>query len=96
MSAAFLLATAISVLLLVALGIGDPKRRRTADLPGAPHRTATRRILAMASLLPGVALALTGDAAAFLMWLGAVALAGWALVQCLHAGRSPAPRKARR
>lgn len=72
-----LVATAFSTLLLVILCLGDPKRRRTVRLLGKGHGTKTRRIIVGLATLPGFVLALDGDAAAFLVWLGGSAAAGW-------------------
>jgi len=72
-----LAAIAFSTVIIVMLCRGDPKRRRSARLAGDGHATQTRRLLAAAACLPGLACALSGDAAAFLIWLGACAAAGW-------------------
>ena len=77
MSMAALLAIALSASLLAWLCWGDPKRRRTADVPGAGQSTRERRLLASLALLPGAVLALSGDASAFLIWMGGSAVAGW-------------------
>lgn len=72
-----LVASLFSAALLVLLCIGDPKRRRSARMPGKAHGTTARRLLVIASLLPGTGYALGGDAANFLLWLGAYAVVGW-------------------
>lgn len=72
-----LLAIAISTAIIIFLGLGDPKRRRTARLPGEGQSVKTRRLLAAAACLPGLYCALSGDAAAFFMWLGGCGVTGW-------------------
>lgn len=72
-----LIAVAVSSAILVLLCLRDPKRMRSVRLKGAPQGTGTRRILTAASLLPGLALAVNGNAAAFLIWLGGYAVVGW-------------------
>lgn len=72
-----LLAVAISAVIILILGRGDPKRRRTAKLAGEGQSTRTRRLLAALACMPGVYCALVGDAAAFMIWLGGCAVAGW-------------------
>lgn len=82
--AALLLST-IPILLLC---IGDPKRLRAADRKGGGMTTARRRTLSALACVPGLACALVGDAAAFLMWLGGCAMIGWAATFCFRAGRA--------
>jgi len=72
-----ILSVAISTAIIILLGWGDPKRRRTARLPGDGQSVRVRRLLAAAACLPGLYCALTGDAAAFLIWLGGCGVAGW-------------------
>ena len=72
-----LAAIAFSVAMIVLLCRGDPKRRRAAHLPGEGHARPMRRLLAVAVLAPGLCLAVLGDTAAFLIWLGSCAVAGW-------------------
>ncbi len=75
---AFLLAAlALSAAFLFFLCLGDPKRRRSIRLPGEAQGQGMRRLLAGASLLPGIACAWDGGAAAFLIWLGGYAVLGW-------------------
>lgn len=73
-----LAALALSAVPIVLLGIGDPKRRRAA---GAKDGSASgqRWLLVIAACLPGLACALLGDSAAFIMWLGGSALLGWSV-----------------
>lgn len=80
---AALLLSAIPILLLC---IGDPKRLRAADRKGGGMAQPKRRMLAALACVPGIACALTGDAAAFLMWMGGCAMVGWAATFCFRAG----------
>lgn len=72
-------ALALSAIPILILCIGDPKRRRTIGQKGGEMSSARRRAIAAIACIPGLACALLGDAAAFLMWLGGCALLGWAL-----------------
>ena len=77
-----LLAVGASLLGLAYLTASDPKRRRAFRLP-----PRSRRFLWPACGLvfaPGLTLLIAGEGAAFVMWLGAVSLAGW-----LIAARAP-------
>jgi hypothetical protein len=77
MSMLGLAAIALTTAFLIVLCLNDPKRRRTAKLPGEGHGATTRRLLAAAACLPGIACLLLGDAAAFLVWIGGLGVAGW-------------------
>lgn len=70
-------AIAFSAVILLLLGRGDPKRRRTARLPDGEMPVRMRRLLGAAACLPGLVCALLGDAAAFMIWLGGAGVAGW-------------------
>lgn len=70
-------ALAFSAILIVLLCRGDPKRRRTAYMPGAGQSAMVRRILVATACLPGLLIALSGDVAAFLIWLGGTTAIGW-------------------
>lgn len=72
-----LLAIAFSLTIIVLLWRGDPKRRRVAGLPDSGHGAIGRRLMSLAVLLPGLALAAAGDASAFLVWFGSCAIGGW-------------------
>lgn len=89
MSVVALVAIALSAILIIILCVGDPKRRRAAGRTGRNAGPAQspklRRILAAAACLPGLYCALTGDAAAFLIWLGGCGVIGWLLVLVLGA-----------
>lgn len=87
---------ALGALVLAAIPViflcrGDPKRRRAAGEPGGmpPGR---RWLLVMAAIMPGLGCALLGDAAAFMLWLGGTALAGWALAASLSGEMDRAAR----
>jgi hypothetical protein len=69
------LATLISALCLAFLAASDSKRQagRRAALSGL------RRLAIALAILPGAALAITGDWVGFLIWLGSVAVLGWAI-----------------
>ncbi|MBB5687678.1 hypothetical protein [Sphingobium boeckii] len=82
--------TTLTALLLSAgpilfLCIGDPKRRRSMEKKSNGMAANKRRILVATACLPGLGCALVGDTAAFLMWLGGCALAGWAAAFCFRA-----------
>jgi hypothetical protein len=87
-----LAALAISTALLVLLCLGDPKRRRSAHLPGEGQRCAVRRLVALASVAPGIACAVGSGAAAFLLWLGGYALVGWLMVLAFAGRMASEPR----
>ena len=72
-----ILAVAISTAIILILGRGDPKRRRTARLPGEGQSVRTRRLLAALACVPGFYCILTGDPAALFIWLGGCGVAGW-------------------
>lgn len=81
-----LIALAVSGAALLLLGVFNPKRRRTLGLDeAASHRTP----LVVLAVIPGLALIVTAQAAAFLIWLGGVVVIGWA-VAALLSGRRPA------
>lgn len=81
MSLFLALAIASSGVTILMLRYGDPKRLRLAGCAQRGDNTAKRRVLAAATLLPGVLVAFAGDSAAFLVWFGACALAGWFAAQ---------------
>lgn len=83
-------ALAVSTAFILWLSLGDPKRRRTERLMGAGHSAAVRRMLTLAVLAPGIACALAGDAAAFLIWLGGCAVIGW-IVALILSNRARQP-----
>jgi len=72
-----LLALAISAMLIVVLCQSDPKRLRAAGQKGTAMLPRRRRGLAALACLPGLGCALSGNSAAFMLWLGGCALAGW-------------------
>lgn len=79
MTVPLFLAIGFSLVAILVLFRQDPKRRRAANLSGAGHSRSTRHLLAAAVLIPGVLLAVFGESAGFLVWLGSCALAGWLL-----------------
>jgi hypothetical protein len=90
-------AIAVSALLLAILCRGDPKRRRSARLTGEGSSRATRWMLGLAACLPGVACLLSGNTAAFLVWMGGTGIAGWLVALVFHHGdRGTDARVARR
>lgn len=70
-------AIVITTVLILLLAVGDPKRRRSARLSGEGQSRSLRRGLVAIACLPGAFLAVMGDAAGFMMWLGGAAVAGW-------------------
>ena len=70
-------AVVLSTAALALLCRGDPKRLRALRRKGGGHGGGLRWLLAGLVVLPGLALALAGDGAAFMVWLGAIALTGW-------------------
>ena len=67
----------LSAIPVILLCVGDPKRRRAARERGGAA-SGPRSMLVGATCIPGIACALLGDSAAFMLWLGGVALLGWA------------------
>ncbi len=76
-----LAALAFSLAMIVLLWRGDPKRRRTAGLRIIDKSPAKRRLVVAAAMIPGLILALCGDSAAFLVWLGGCTIGGWGIAQ---------------
>lgn len=74
-----LFALVLSAIPIVALCIGDPKRRRTVGRKEGAMPSDRRRLLLAIACAPGLACALLGDAPAFLIWLGGCVLIGWTL-----------------
>lgn len=66
-----------SLAMIMLLWRGDPKRRRIAGLSNRSGDRISRRLIVAAVLLPGIVLAASGDAAAFLIWFGSCAIGGW-------------------
>lgn len=81
MTGVLLAAIAFSLAIIVLLWRGDPKRRRVAGLLDSGHGAIRRRLMSVAVLLPGLALAATGDSPAFLVWFGSCAIGGWLVAQ---------------
>lgn len=93
-------AVIVSATIVLLIAYRDPKRLRAAASGRAARgrkplqalAPASRRLLAAALLLPGVLLALAGESAAFMIWLGAVTALGWVAAQLLAPAARP-PRK---
>ena len=88
MSVITVLALAVSSALIFLLCIGDPKRRRTMRIKDGEQSRAMRWLLSAAICLPGLWLALIGDSAAFLIWLGGCCVVGWLVALGFAARRS--------
>jgi hypothetical protein len=74
------LATLMSTICLVVLAAFDPRR--------APERAGAkglRRLATALAILPGVLLVAIGEWAAFLIWLGAIAVLGWIIAAVFSA-----------
>lgn len=69
----------LSTFAILALCLGDPKRRRASGSGQGSMAARQRWLLVAITCIPGLACAILGDAAAFLMWLGGCALIGWSL-----------------
>ena len=89
MSYAPLAAIAVSAILVAVLCRTDPKRRRAAGTSGPGSGLLFRRVLAIAACLPGLLFIFSGDAAAFLIWLGGCGVAGWLTALAYSAQRPP-------
>lgn len=74
-------AMAASVVFILLLALGDPKRRRAAGL-GAGHGKARRYLYVAGIAVPGLLIALSGNAAMWLIWFGGCAVAGWLVALC--------------
>ncbi|CAN5323952.1 hypothetical protein BH11PSE5_BH11PSE5_29180 [soil metagenome] len=77
MSTLAVIAFALSAAFILAIALGDPKRRRAAQQSGEGHSPAQRRLLTFCVLLPGFICIVRGDPSAFLIWLGGCAVMGW-------------------
>ncbi|MEM8661558.1 MAG: hypothetical protein AAGF35_11795 [Pseudomonadota bacterium] len=73
-----LLGWMVSGLCLLLIARRDPKRFRAHSLP-VPTDQRYRGLLFIASLLPGVAIAMTGSVSAVIMWAGGWTVLGWLL-----------------
>jgi hypothetical protein len=85
-----LAAVAFSLVPIVLLCRGDPKRRRTSGLRGEGFGVRARRLLAAVACLPGLACALAGEAPALLIWLGGCAVGGWLVALAFGEARQDA------
>lgn len=70
-----------SLVMILLLWRGDPKRRRTTGQRGGADSAGRRCLLVAGTLAPGLILALGGDSAAFFVWLGICVIAGWLAAQ---------------
>ena len=71
----------LTLAMLVLLWWSDPKRRRTARVLARAQPRLLRRFYMIAALVPGAALALQGNTAAFFLWFGSCATGGWLISQ---------------
>lgn len=78
-----LVACVWSLVMIVLLGLSDPKSRRTAQRPVRRVPSIWRLTAAVFALLPGALLLAAGLAVAFLIWFGFVTIAGWAVAIAL-------------
>jgi hypothetical protein len=77
------LLSAACIALLAAL---DPKHRGAVSA-----RRGTRRMLAIAAFMPGIALGVAGRWSDFLIWVGAAAIFGWAIAALANLRAKPHP-----
>lgn len=78
-------ATCITVVGIVAIGLTDPKRaRRRAERLSKVVRYAGFAL----ALGPGLLLVLKAHAVAALIWIGASAIGGWAVTNALNIGKT--------
>ncbi|MET1753975.1 hypothetical protein ABVV53_00630 [Novosphingobium sp. RD2P27] len=87
MSILALASLAASSAVIALLCLTDPKRRRALGLQAATNNSAHRGLVVCAAILPGLILAVAGDAAAFLLWLGGCAVIGWLITTANSAHR---------
>lgn len=81
---ATLLAVGVSLGAIAALSVTDAKRRRAFRLPPVERRWG--RLLWGLVFVPGILVPFTSGAAGFVIWTGAVTVAGW-VVAALPPGR---------
>lgn len=68
----------LSLAALGRMAVMDPKRRRAFQLPAGP--VTSRRTGWAIALAPGLVVPFLSGAAGLVLWLGAVSVAGWALI----------------
>jgi hypothetical protein len=74
----------VSAACIALLAAADPKRRgAVAARPGL------RRLLVLATFMPGLALGIAGHWSDFLIWVGAAAILGWAIAALANMRRKP-------
>ena len=76
----------VSAACIALLAAADPKRRGAS-----PERLGLRRLLVLATLMPGLALGVAGRWSDFLIWVGAAAIFGWAIAALGNMRRKPRP-----
>jgi hypothetical protein len=76
----------VSAACIALLAAVDPKRRGVVLA-----RPGLRGLLLSAALMPGLALGLAGRWSDFLIWVGAAAILGWAIVALANTSRKPRP-----
>lgn len=87
MGALTLAAIGFTAALVTLLCLRDPKRQRAYGAQGRAYSSAVRNALIAGALLPGAAFALAGDGAAFFLWFGGSAVAGWCIALLFSRGR---------
>jgi hypothetical protein len=89
MTALMIIGLLLTVAVLFALGIRDPKRIRSANrvqratIAARPLSSGMRRLLGLVALAPGIVLAFANLWAAFMIWLGVLCVLGWVAAQVL-------------
>ena len=72
------LSVLLSTLLFLLLALSDDKRHRSSDTK-LQLKSALRKALAWASILPALVLTYYGFYTGLLIWIGAITITGWAL-----------------
>lgn len=75
-AAIYVFAIVVTLAALAHIASTDPKRRRVSGLP-ALEGSRRVRLMLFTALLPGILLAITGDGAGFVIWLGTTTIVGW-------------------
>lgn len=76
----------VSAACIALLAAVDPKRRGAVVA-----RPGLRRLLVLATFMPGLALGIAGRWSDFLIWVGAAAILGWAIAVLANMRRKPRP-----
>jgi hypothetical protein len=90
-----LIALAVSLAAFMYLRLTDPRTRQVYRLPPSSAKRHTGLAWGV-SLLPGVALLLTGQNAPFVMWFAALPLLGWLVALPKSEAASVAATQSRR